>query len=209
MVTATKPKPKKKPAKAKKPRGAAAIETVEDPKSLSQLQAEHYAEIQDKEKDCARLESEMMDLAEQYKEKKQSFKAADSSLRAIIRRGPDAQLKLPLKSQDSDKPAQPGEEVWRPADIGELGLTKAIETKLRDAGINTMGNLSDYTTPKGNGYCQRLTDIKGLGEGAIEKIEEATSAYWAKFANPVAESNGHAKEDKPEIEKDIESGEVG
>jgi hypothetical protein len=78
-------------------------------------------------------------------------------------------------------------EAWRSVSIDELGLSLAVASKLHeslggDNGHATIGNIADFTASR------KLTDIKGIGKSAAEKIEDALSNFWAKHPQPVAES---------------------
>lgn len=61
---------------------------------------------------------------------------------------------------------------WKAAKLTSL-LSKSIAGKLAKAKITTMGDLAAYTSAD-----KRLDDIKGLGPGSVEKIEEMTLAFW-------------------------------
>lgn len=69
---------------------------------------------------------------------------------------------------------------WRDVQLADLhapSLAKGILTALADANIETVGQLSDYQKKEHS----RLTDIKGIGEGKLVKIDEALVAFWARW----------------------------
>lgn len=78
-------------------------------------------------------------------------------------------------------PAIVEDEAWRDVPLKHINIPKGIcETLHSEANIDTLGELTDYTDPNKNGGRQnRLDQIKGLGAGKIQRIEEATTAYWA------------------------------
>lgn len=69
---------------------------------------------------------------------------------------------------------------WRSVRLADLlmpaippGCLKSLEA----AHVETMGQLADY--PKKEGV--QITAIKGIGEGKLAKIEEATTAFWRRW----------------------------
>jgi hypothetical protein len=67
---------------------------------------------------------------------------------------------------------------WRSVSITDLDIPAGTAKLLIEAGIDTIGKMADFTaTPN-----QRLTDVKGIGQGKAERIENAMIAFWA--ANP-------------------------
>jgi len=78
----------------------------------------------------------------------------------------------------------PKDESWREVKIEVLELPHGLIGKLYEANIETLGQLADYTLPQ-NGN-KRLTDITGVGPGAVEKIEAATTQFWATYQQPGA-----------------------
>lgn len=80
--------------------------------------------------------------------------------------------------------SDPAESLWRDYPLDRwtaFGLTAAQVGKLQSGGLSTVGELADYTSPNGSGYCKKLTDLKGVGRALSEKVEEATIAFWAEW----------------------------
>lgn len=70
---------------------------------------------------------------------------------------------------------QDADESWRETSIDELNLPGKLPEYLREAGIETVGHLADYT-----GSGKWLTDIPHVGKAKAEEIENAMDAFWAK-----------------------------
>lgn len=81
---------------------------------------------------------------------------------------------------DELAPEATGPDAWKAVPLSSLGLSPKVIEKLEDAGLRTLGALAAWTKP--------LTDVKGIGEAAAEKIEEATARYWKE--NPQQEEPG-------------------
>lgn len=99
--------------------------------------------------------------------------------------GPSAEPTEPLLEQSGDS------EAWRDVRLDSLDITPGRLEKLAEADLVTLGQLVDFQASK------RLTDIKGLGEKAIDQIEDARDAAitaWRKQhpagAEPEAEESG-------------------
>jgi hypothetical protein len=71
---------------------------------------------------------------------------------------------------------------WRDVSLSTL-FEGAVLKKLNAAGLETVGQLSDYTASD-----RRLNDIDGIGGVAAQKIEDRMMQFWA--ANPQEEPVG-------------------
>lgn len=100
----------------------------------------------------------------------------------------------------------PEPEAWRSVRLDTLDLPARVLTALAEASppIVTIGDHADYCKPRENGYCPRLTDIKGIGKGAVDKIDDALESFWSTYraaadvpAVPVVDVNS---EPEPEAE---------
>lgn len=120
---------------------------------------------------------------------KKRLEAAQDRLNAHIRRVDQAHEDMPLFDRgdpgaDADAPAEP--EAWRSfgiATLADFGLADTIVSKLTDAGIETIGDLADWTAMKS------LTDIPGVGGATAEKIESALEGFW-KLNSPQPAAEG-------------------
>jgi len=89
----------------------------------------------------------------------------------------------------------PSTEAWRSYRFDDathfpaLAAQKAIVAKLAENSppINTIGDLLDFQKPVGD-YSKGLTDIKGIGTGKAEKIENALEQFWADHPELVQEA---------------------
>lgn len=137
----------------------------------SRLEQAHYEEIRgmertvrDKERDYLRSKSETSAL-------KKAFECSDEGLRNLIAEGPQQQMKLPLA--DAEEPQ--AEEAWRAMPLAEAGIAGAMETKLAEADITTIGQLADFTASG----CE-LTEIDGIGPAKAEEIADLLTEFWKK-----------------------------
>jgi DNA-directed RNA polymerase alpha subunit len=83
-----------------------------------------------------------------------------------------------LPFEEGDQAGGTGE-AWRDVSVDELNLAGRLAAALVAAGLGTLGGLADYTAAE-----KRLTDIKGIGQAAAEKIEKKLDQWWEK--NPLA-----------------------
>jgi len=90
-------------------------------------------------------------------------------------------------------PASPN--AWRRQKIAVLpGLAPKTIDLLAEAGLTTLGRLSDYMGKYGTTWANGL---KGIGEVAATKIEDAWARFWAdhpEFCQPEDEEADDAKE---------------
>lgn len=121
----------------------------------------------------------------------------EKGLRGLLHDASTGQRRLPLKDGEAPGTAHDG---WRTYSVVDLGLGNLITSKLTDSGINTLGELSDFTAPNASGYCKRYTDITGIGEGGSEKITEAFDLFWSdhpEFCQGGAEDAGETEDAEP------------
>jgi hypothetical protein len=119
-----------------------------------------------------------------------------SELRAMIRG--DEQEKLPFPDPETKASETAGapittpsnDDSWRRVTLEELGITKPklIEI-MKEAELGTLGAINDYTNAG-----KRLIDIKGVGEGAVQTIDDAMLKYWEQ--NP--------REDLPKLPEQVD-----
>lgn len=154
--------------------------------TLDELEARHYAEIltlSEKVRELRILRDETKEAASAAKKR---WEAASDEMDDLTARGPNPQRTLNF----GDKPLAPTLDVpppeeWRTLPIDTLDIaTKAID-KLRDVGIDTLGDFCDWTSNHGEAWHQ---DIKGIGEAAATKISDAWEAFWASRPDQAADS---------------------
>src|SRR5262245_24639682 len=64
-------------------------------------------------------------------------------------------------------------EQWRAHPVTELGLPDFVATLLQEAGLDTVGQIADWTSAG-----KLLTDIPNVGEKKAEAIEQALERFW-------------------------------
>lgn len=168
MATATKAKAKKKP-KAKKPTAASKAqhlaEKIQDLRGARQLFIESSLEWQEAHAHAGELNKTM--------EKNQ---ARLNGICADIDAIESGNYTPPLSFNGTmgGDGATADSEYWKTVTLAELGVNGKIGEAMAEAGLPTLGKIAEYTAKN------RLTDVKGVGEKAAEKIEEACEAYWRK-----------------------------
>lgn len=149
---------------------------------------DQFAKIHNAELDCMRAESTLEDLKQQAKEAKEHLEGCVIKLRALCREARQEQERekdggYPLLSGSATATAgEPGpqadaltitdDDSWRSVTLDYLDIPARIVQSLLEATINTLGDLADFTTSG-----KKLTEIKGIGKAAAEKITEAAEDY--------------------------------
>lgn len=152
---------------------------------------EALEKIQAAEKDCEDARSILSDAAAEHKAAKKIWEGTVAKLTEIIRwaRTPQQPTLFDgVKRPDGTAPNTPrvatAEEVenaWRQYPLkrwDQFDLSESLITLLGENGINTVGELSDYQKPNDQGYQKTLTQIKGIGKGKVERIEDANAKFW-------------------------------
>jgi hypothetical protein len=142
---------------------------------------------------CADRETEMNRTKKVANAAKADFETAVEEHFALERSLKTGQLMLPLADPAAaalESPQGDADESWRAVPLDVLEVSGAVLQKLHDAGLATIGDLSNFTSPGPTGHTKQLKDISGIGTVAVTKIESALDAFWAKCA-PVEPSNGH------------------
>lgn len=188
-----------------------------DPDSPGRL-AEWDAATRRMLKECAddvdQCQEEYDLMAKEAKDAKAALEAAWTRQHKTIRdreagRGKPVQQEL-FDKTEGHAAAQPdvrepseiptGDESWRLVPLTELVETDGLPAKVAqlfgDAGLNTMGDVSDYTKPKASGWTDKLTDIKGVGPAKVEAWQAAEERFWKRW-KPVAAQPDAAPVDKP------------
>lgn len=156
-------------------------------------------------RDVARRRVEMVGTMDRLKAEhaaaKKNVEALDAELLAAVRDMdkpyPPRPAKLyddpePEKGKSSTKryPAPTDDQTWRSVPLASLSLSKAILQKLakpvhkhrgKVPPIKTLGDLTEFLEPKDD-WEPRLTDLKGLGKSAVDKITAATDQFWEERA---------------------------
>jgi hypothetical protein len=158
--------------------------------ALSEREHDHYEEIKRLERDCDRLEGVYETAKAEAGAAKKEWEGAVASLRATIRRGPDAQAKLPFR------------EDWRDVPIGDaITLTEKQAEKLEEFGIRTVG---DFEKQRGG---EGLTAIPGVGEATAEKWADQVMDFVAQAARDAEAEEPDDQEDEDFDDEDEEGDE--
>jgi uncharacterized coiled-coil protein SlyX len=166
------------------------------------LLVEWHDRIKEQREDVRSAQEKVDNLKERLKEASKDLDEETERLLAIIDEGDQPSLfGVGRKKADSEAPKPPDiitapvaePDAWRKATLAELGITTAgLVEKLALNGLETMGAICDYTNSG-----KRLIDIKGIGKGAAQKVDDAIEKYWT--AHP---------QQKTAAEKQPEQGEV-
>lgn len=136
--------------------------------------AELLERIEAAEERCRTAHSAWSTARERAKQAKASYDAAVGELQRLCRARKEP---MPLFAQPS------ASDAWRELDIEELGLPDRIDTALRDADLETLGELSDLMAA-GVWWHHEL---KGIGEKAAEQIADGFTEFWSRhpeYAQP-------------------------
>jgi hypothetical protein len=117
------------------------------------------------------------DAHDLHKAAKAAVEKATDKLLAELRKSPAEPLPLidgvPSDATSaSQASASNGKDAWRGVPIADLGLSAATRVAMGDAGIFTIGGISDWSAEK------PLTDIKGVGQKKADEIDAALVRYW-------------------------------
>jgi hypothetical protein len=211
-VQETKEEFEKRTAEEEEPEDKAAAAALQA-ESDDWVACEHLARIKQASDNADKAKSKMDDAKEKYKTAKETYDGLVDYLREIIRE----ETTMPL-FQPKPKPAtaeaqaeKPADDGWQDIDLAEAmpEISAKVIEKLKEADIATVYQMSEFS--KG----ARLTDIKGIGEATVVKIEEAMTRFWARrneAAKPVdesIESTEKQKEAETSTEDDLDRGPFG
>lgn len=170
------------------------------------------------------LKSQHLALAEEAKDAKKAWEAAVSEVQYLIR---ETQREYPLfdaakvdgqpaESRPEPQAAEPRPEPiadWQSIDVEYLTrymakagvdkdgnpkqpkplVTPKIVEALRESSIHTLGDISKLHENR-----LTFTDIKGIGEAAANKLDEALAQFWAE--NPQPPASDAIADPEPEAE---------
>lgn len=135
------------------------------------------------------------------------------------RNGTPAERKSKAAVKDAaESNATATDDEVRKTPLASLGLAKGIVEKLGGAGITTLGDYYDYTKVNDQGWGKRITDIPGIGQAAVDKIEAAVLEYVEELAkerqkkaadvvHTVADATDANKAAKPDAKPDAKPAE--
>lgn len=128
----------------------------------TQIESRFCEQVRELERKCEVMEAEYEVAKAQASVLKKRLDESVASLRATIRRGPDAQQELPFREG-------PG---WGETPIEEaLKLTaKQLET-LREADVATVDDFEALRAGRVKGYPRGLVDLPRVGQATVDKWE--------------------------------------
>jgi hypothetical protein len=165
---------------------AYAPEPAREPATLDLLRA-HDRAMRELAGRIATVKSRYIDAKELASDLKKQLDAHHETLAAMARS--DLTFGPLFDSVSSESPIEPAVDpnAWRSVAIDALldhGVSAKHVEKLRDADITTLGKLADMSASGLSWYA----DIKGIGEAAAEKIQDAAQAWHlANMATPVSD----------------------
>jgi hypothetical protein len=174
-----------------------AAQLAPPPAALNLDAVEFRDAVREAEEEVAEAEADYLRKAEHAKAAKKVWEAAVEAMRKVIREHKpgkypllEAVAKMPKAEADPaivvefvDPAPAPvaDDESWREVPLVELGLSPKILLSLADhvhdgRPLATIGALADFTSQP----FARLTDVKGIGQAAAEKIGDALAEFWAR-----------------------------
>lgn len=127
-------------------------------------------------------DSEMEEKKGELKALREKLERAYGQLRGAVKGVSVEQQDLPFAAQ------APKDDSWRKVSIDKLEISDTLKQCLKDASIQTMGDLADFSNDERKHKGRGLMEIKGVGEAAEAKIGDALTFFWAKFARQTGEN---------------------
>jgi len=159
-----------------------------EPEADATVTDDDIAQWENELRDAKELVCELCLAEEETKEALKGIRerreSAVSDLAMIKRNDPREIAFRPVASSPSASSTQPkpasitnsGDgEAWKNVPVDTLGLPVGIVAALKEADIDTLGKIADYTAAG-----KRLTDIANIGTAKAEKIENACAEYWKR-----------------------------
>lgn len=150
------------------------------PPTPAELRALHYQEVIAMGERVQEARNVWESLKKETGDAKKEFDGKTVELLRLMRRDPlQRQLLIEphpeFESHDSPGESHQQDEEWRSVPLDSLFDPKKTTCKaLAEAGIRTVGELTDYT-----GADKRLTDLPGIGPGKEQEIEDTMMNFWA------------------------------
>jgi len=175
-----------------KPRDEQEEETSLD---VLKRKARHLKAIRSMSSKCREAERDMITAKERAKAAKLTWEGMVLQMQRLIDDGESGQMKLFDNDDDEDQEEHQAEakssaeenDEWMYVELAAIGVKGKLLEKLEDAGVCTLG---EWTKWHGQGVNRE--PIKGVGEGAIEKIADLCEVYWKKQATLKSSGDDHA-----------------
>ncbi len=160
----------------------AAKETKTSDQRMEQIAAARLVVIE--------AESDYLEKKEEAKRANDTFSAAQTRLMLTIDEDPEPLFDSP-PSKNGAADTDVADDSWRDADIDGLGLADGVVNALREAGLDTIRKIGDYTEKGG-----RLIDVKGVGKSKVDKISDALEQYFAEMQQKQMFDSGETEADE-------------
>lgn len=156
----------------------------------SDLYANFYQELREAQVKADSLKSRAAQLKAEAKFSEETAKNAQAEVESLLRRGPvlfaehKATAAVVVEEgkpevAHTDEPTAEAvveveDESWKGTPLTELSIPSKILDHLAEGRLTTLGELATFTSDPFN----KLTDLKGIGEKAAEKVEAALEKFW-------------------------------
>jgi len=146
---------------------------VDDEQAKAEAERKKLAEIREQAKRACERHARFLEAKDATSAAKAQWESAVETLQDLCLEGDES---LPLL--DSAEP-----EDWRRVrlDSMEPAAKPSVLAKLKDAGIETVGQLADYTRE------HDLLDIPGIGGASKEEIEAVLDPFWKQHGEEAGE----------------------
>lgn len=195
----------------------------DSPESLAEYDHDTAAEAETRRRSIIELREKLDGAKDAYSSAKAALKEANTQLIEWLGERNSGRGKPPkpkmadlyAKAEGGTAVATPplplapsaDDESWKSIPLSELAdkddfpdyLVAKLATAQRKNGdpqppITTLGELVKFQEPEASGWTKKLTDLQGIGEGAMDKISEATGRFWERWAKEQAARMAAAKE---------------
>ncbi|MEM7227284.1 MAG: hypothetical protein AAF432_00570 [Planctomycetota bacterium] len=114
------------------------------------------------------------------------------------------QMKLSFTASPSSDGEKPEADAWRNVEISDLKLGTKNEKALRDAELDTLGKLADFTSTG-----KRFDSVTGVGSVGADDIDEALTQWWAAHPEYLSKGDEPAEgDDAADTDEAVEASEA-
>jgi hypothetical protein len=153
------------------------------PSDYTKREQEHYAAIVALNVRVEVAHNEWTMAKEEAKDRKTAYDALAGMLVDLIKRGPDPQKTLDFAGSESAGDDEGDltlfspdtEPEWRSRPIEALGMSAAMNRRLDEGGIGTLGDLADFWRDEN----RALTELAGIGAEKAATIADVWATYTA------------------------------
>jgi hypothetical protein len=146
----------------------------------------HEATLNELRTELADLATEIADAKARVRDLGERQRETTEEYARVKNRGPET---MPLFDGRGPGAEPLPADAWRSLSIAEaLGLSAGLAKKLQAAGIETLGQFSDFVGRHGDFWPK---DLKGVGPAAAEDLSDRFTDFWARHPEFCQEA-GHA-----------------